>query len=60
MKRFLCWPLITALALVAGCSNQNEYEAGIRCALDGPGDLGSPWPEDREYLQSDARLDQQK
>ena len=48
MKRFLCWPLITALALVAGCSNQNEYEAGIRCALDGPGDLGSPWPEDRE------------
>ena len=48
MKPFLCWPLITALALVTGCSNQNEYEAGIRCALDGPGDLGSPWPEDRE------------
>tara|TARA_Y100001933_G_scaffold256328_1_gene300848 strand:+ start:224 stop:733 length:510 start_codon:yes stop_codon:yes gene_type:complete len=48
MKRFLFWPLITAVALVTGCSNQNEYEAGIRCALDGPGELGSPWPENRK------------
>ena len=45
MKRFLCWPLITTLALVAGCSNQNEYEAGIRCALDGPDNFFSSNPE---------------
>ena len=44
MKRFLCWPLITALALVTGCSGSNNdgYQAGIKCALDGPGDIDSP------------------
>lgn len=50
MKRFLCWPLITTLALVTGCSGSDNdgYQAGIKCALDGPGDIDSPWPEIRD------------